>query len=115
MPADRDAYRQDGRRLVEALLAHLDAADDAERDRTEAAAAALVDDLAVRLAEAGVDGPAAIDLFVAARRPFLAELGSIARRRQLDAARLIAAYEGASTVLDRLLVRFVATHAEARA
>jgi excisionase family DNA binding protein len=114
-PADRDAFRRDGRRLVEALLAHLDAANDAERDRTESAAVALVDDLAVRLAGAGVDGPAAIDLFVAARRPFLSELGSIARRRQLGAARLVAAYESASAVLDRLLVRFVATHAEARA
>ena len=52
---DREAYRQDGRRLVEALLAYLDAdaADARGRASSEAAAAELVDDLGRRLAANG--------------------------------------------------------------
>jgi hypothetical protein len=49
-------------------------------------------------------------LFVAARRPFLAELGSIARRRSLDPDRLAGIYDQSSGLLDRLLLRLVAAH-----
>jgi excisionase family DNA binding protein len=121
VPADafdeRERYRADGRLLVAALVAHLDAdADDAAmRARSEADAAALVDDLAIRLAASGTSLTEAVGLFVAARRPFLAELSGLGRRRALDASRLAALYEQASGLLDRLLVRFLATYqAEAR-
>jgi excisionase family DNA binding protein len=107
---DRDAFRQDGRRLVEALLAHLDAADAATRDRTEAQAALLVDEFARRLASAGRSLTESVELFVAARGPFLRELGAVGRRRALDTARLADAYETASALLDRLLLRLIATH-----
>ena len=115
--ADREAYRQDGRRLVEALVAHLDADPANARARTaaEAEAAALVDDLARRLAEAGVGLTEAVSQFVAARRPFLTELAAIGRRRTLDPAHLATLYEDASAVLDRLLVRFIAAHQAAGA
>jgi excisionase family DNA binding protein len=108
---DRERYRADGRRLVKALVAHLDAdpRDAAARDRSEAEAAALVDDLAVRLVASGTSLTEAVGLFVAARRPFLAELSGLGRRRALDAARLAALYEQATGLLDRLLVRFVET------
>jgi excisionase family DNA binding protein len=109
---DRDLYRQDGRRLVAALVAHLDAdpADLAARGRSESDAVALVDDLARRLAGSGTSLTESVGLFVAARRPFLAELAGLGRRRALDAARLAALYEDASGLLDRLLLRLVATH-----
>jgi len=118
VPADdeheREHYRQDGRLLVEALAAHLDAgADDpAERDRSEAAATALVDDLARRLAASGMSLTEAVGLFVAARRPFLDELTGLGRRRALDASRLAALYQDASGLLDRLLLRMIATFQE---
>ena len=81
----------DGRRLVAALVAYLDA------DPGDGAARAA--------AEADADGPRrrpgptaggrrhvslteAVALFVAARRPFLAELAGLGRRRTLDPARL---------------------------
>ena len=110
--ADRERYRADGRRLVEALVAHLDAdpADSAARERSEAEAGALVDDLAVRVAGSGTSLTEAVGLFVTARQPFLAELSGLGRRRALDASRLAALFEQATGLLDRLLVRFVETY-----
>jgi len=115
--ADRSAYRHDGRRLVAALIAYLDAGPlDAEaRTTAESDAATLVDELARRLAGAGTSLTESVALFTAARRPFLAELSGLGRRRALDPARLGALYEDASAVLDRLLLRFIATHQEAAA
>jgi excisionase family DNA binding protein len=119
VPADdlaaREHYRRDGRLLVEALVAHLDAdpADVVERARSEAEATALVDHLARRLATAGTSLTEAVGLFVAARRPFLDELTGLGRRRALDAARLAALYDNASGLLDRLLLRLISTFHEA--
>ena len=116
-PAERERYRSGGRRLVEALVAHLDApaTDAGGRAQAEADATALVDDLARRLAGAGMSLTEAVGLFVAARRPFLDELTRLGRRRALDAARLAALYEAASGLLDRLLLRLIATFQEASA
>jgi excisionase family DNA binding protein len=115
--AERERYRRDGRRLVEALVAHLDApaTDTLARAKAEADATTLVDDLARRLAGAGMSLTEAVGLFVAARRPFLDELTGLGRRRALDAARLAALYETASGLLDRLLLRLIATFQEASA
>ena len=108
----RDAYRRDGQLLVEALVAHLDtdASDTAARAATEARATGLVDDLARRLATSETSLTDAVSRFVAARRPFLAEIAAIGRRRALDPARLATLYEDASGLLDRLLLRLIATH-----
>jgi len=119
IPADdtveRERYRRDGRRLVEVLVAHLDAepTDASARARSESEAIELVDDLARRLARSGTSLTEAVALFVAARRPFLDELTGLGRRRALDAARLAALYEGASGLLDRLLLRLIATYQQA--
>jgi hypothetical protein len=111
-----ERYRQDGRRLVDALVAHLDAdpSDGAARSSAEARAATLVDDLARRMAASGTSLTEAVGLFVAARRPFLAELAGLGRRRALDAARLAVLYEDASGLLDRLLLRLIDTYQEPR-
>ena len=112
--ADREPYRQDGRRLVEALLAHLDAdrTDQAARRRTEAEAVALVDAFATRLQGSGLSLAEAIALFVTGRRPFLAELARLGRRRTLDAARLAELYADATSLLDRLLLHLLETYQE---
>lgn len=109
-----EGYRQDGRCLVDALVAHLDAdpSDTAARSAAEARAAALVDDLARRMAAGGTSLTEAVGLFVAARRPFLAELAGLGRRRALDASRLAVLYEDASGLLDRLLLRLIETYQE---
>jgi excisionase family DNA binding protein len=111
---ERDVYRRDGRRLVEVLVAYLDAGSDtAARDELEARATSVVDDHAVRLAANGVSLTEAVSLFVTARQPFLAEIAGLGRRRSLDPVHLGALYEAASVVLDRLLLRFVQTHQRA--
>ena len=113
--ADREAYRQDGRGLVTALVAYLDAdpLDGPARATAEADAAALVDELARRLAGSRTSLTEAVASFVAARRPFMTELSGLGRRRMLDPARLGGLYEDASGLLDRLLLRLIATHQEA--
>jgi excisionase family DNA binding protein len=110
---DREAYRTDGRGLVTSLLAYLDAIEPADRAAAEATATGLVDDLARRLAGGGLSLTESVGLFIAARRPFLSELGAIARRRALGSDRVSALFEEASGLLDRLLVRLIATHQEA--
>ena len=110
---DREAFRDSGRALVGALLAHLDAIDDASRDDAEQTAIDATDDLARRLAAGGIPLADSVSLFVAARRPFLTELGVIARRRSLDPDRLAAIYDSSSGLLDRLLLRLVTIHQEA--
>lgn len=109
---DRAAYRQDGRRLIAALIDFLDAeaGDTVTRDRREGEAQAVVDDQAARLAATGSSLTEAVSRFVAARQPFLAELAGLGRSRSLDPTRLAALYGDASAILDRLLLRFIATH-----
>lgn len=111
--AEREAFRSDGRALVASLVAYLDAAEPKDRATAESSAAALTDDLARRLAAGGLSLTESVGLFVAARRPFLSELGAIARRRALDAERISALFEEASALLDRLLVRLIAAHQDA--
>lgn len=113
--AHREAFRTDGRGLVASLVAYLDAEDAEARAVAESRAATLTDDLARRLAAAGLSLTEAVGLFVTARRPFLSELGAIARRRALPADRLSAMFEDASALLDRLLIRLVAAYQEATA
>jgi excisionase family DNA binding protein len=111
--ADREAFRTDGRGLVISLVAYLDATDPIDRATAEASANDLVDDLARRLAGGGLSLTESVGLFIASRRPFLAELGVIARRRALGSDRVSALFEEASGLLDRLLIRLIATHQEA--
>ena len=112
---ERDAFRSDGRSLVASLVAYLDAASPEDRALAEATAVGLTDDLARRLAAGGLSLTESVGLFVAARRPFLSELGAIGRRRALDTDRLSAMFEEASALLDRLLVGLIRAHQAASA
>lgn len=113
--ATLERYRRDGRRLVAALIAYLDAdpSDGTARATAEDQAIAVVDDLARRMAAMGTSLTDAVGLFVAARRPFMTELAGLGRRRALDVRRLARLYEDASALLDRLLLRLIATYHEA--
>jgi excisionase family DNA binding protein len=106
--AERDAFRAEGRGLIEALVAYLDASTTADKSAAEARALALIESTARRLDESRADISAAIGAFVAARRPFLDELESIGRRRSLEAPAVMRLYAEAAALFDRLLVHFVA-------
>ena len=92
--AEREAYRDDGRRLIEALVAYLDAdaGDRASATGPKPGDGRIVDEQARRLAASGTSLTEAVARFVAARRPFLAELAGIGRRRSLDPSRLAVLY-----------------------
>lgn len=105
----RDAFRLDGRRLIEALVAYLDATTPAAREKAETEATEAVAATAGRLGESNVDVATAIGAFVSARQPFLAELEAIGRRRALEAPAVMGLYAEAAALLDRLLLHFVAS------
>jgi excisionase family DNA binding protein len=102
----REAFRADGRRLVTALLAYLDAAP-SRRPHWERQAAAAVRSTGARLAAHGAPANEAAATFIAARRPFLAELATLGRRRSLDVAALTTLYDEAVGLLDRLLLQLL--------
>jgi excisionase family DNA binding protein len=106
---DRESFRENGRRLVDALVRHLDETGTAralaERDAVDLAA-----HLGSRLALHGVPLSDGVSMFVSARRPFLAELRIVARRRGVDASRIATLYDVSTGLLDRLLLAFVAGH-----
>ncbi len=108
-PSERESFRDIGRRLVDALVRHLDETGQgriiAEREAIDLAA-----HLGERLALHGVPLGEAVSMFISARRPFLAELGVVARRRGVDGARVGELFDSSTWLLDRLLLAFVAGH-----
>lgn len=106
---DRESFRDTGRRLVDALVRHLDETGPgramAERDAVDLAA-----HLGERVALHGVPLSDGVSMFVSARRPFLAELRVVARRRGVEAARVGDLYDVSVGLLDRLLLAFAAAH-----
>jgi hypothetical protein len=109
-PDDREAFRQLGRRLAWELVAHLDA-DDPESRRhhlTEATSAAV--DYGRRGASLELSLSDVVEGFLAFRRPFLAEIAGVARRRGFDADELARLHGDADAALDRLLVATMSGH-----
>jgi excisionase family DNA binding protein len=109
--ADREAFREAGRRLVEALVDVVDAGSDAQRWEAEAQARQGTLELAGLLAARSVGLPAAIEAFISARRPFLAEIARIGRGGNLTATEVGELYERSTVLLDRLVVIFAAAAA----
>jgi excisionase family DNA binding protein len=107
--SERDAFRIEGRRLIETLVAYLDATSASTKELVEAEAMTVVAKTARRLGESNLDMATAIGAFVAARGPFLGELESIGRRRALEAPAVMGLYAEATALLDRLLLHFVAS------
>jgi hypothetical protein len=110
--AERDTFRDLGRSLAWALVAHLDAADAGDRARhlAEARTAAIEygrHGAALRLSLSDV-----VEGFLSFRRPFLAELATTARRRAFDAAEVAGLYDDAERALDGLLVATMSGHGQ---
>lgn len=109
---EREAFRELGRSLVDALVRHLDETGPAralaERDALDLAA-----HFGERLAMHGAPLGDGVSMFVNARRPFLAELSLFARRRGVNASHIGELYDTSTGLLDRLLLAFVAAHERA--
>lgn len=110
--SERESYREVGRSLVDALVRHLDETGP-RRALAEREAVDLAAHLGERLAVHGVPLADGVSMFVSARRPFLAELNVVARRRGVAGARVSELYHTSTGLLDRLLLAFVAAHESA--
>jgi len=111
---DRESFRDTGRRLVDALVRHIDETG-AARATASREAVELAAGMGERLARHGVPLPEAVSMFLSARRPFLAELNAMARRRGVDGSRFGALCDTTTSLLDRLLLAFVEAHTAAGA
>ena len=102
--AQRERFRAYGRGIVAALVAALDAEDPARReDRLREAADACAEYGRIAGRE-DLGAPMTADLFLRFRRPFLAELAALARRREFDAAATSTLMGEANAALDGLLL-----------
>jgi excisionase family DNA binding protein len=100
----RERFRGYGRGIVAALLAALDTDDPLRKaDRLHEAGDACTEYGRIAGRE-GLGAPMTADLFLRFRRPFLAELGALARRREFDAAATSSLIAEANAALDGLLL-----------
>lgn len=107
-------FREHGRQLAGALVAHLDAPDEEtahERLAEATAEAAAYGRMASGL---GISLSQAVEGFLQFRRPFLHELALVARRRGFDTDATTDLLESADRAMDRLLVASMAAHGVAR-
>jgi excisionase family DNA binding protein len=100
----RERFRGYGRGIVTALLAALDADDPARRADLLRSAEDACTQYGRLAADESLGASMTADIFLRFRRPFLAELGSLSRRREFDASATSALIAEANTALDGLLL-----------
>jgi hypothetical protein len=106
---ERARFRRRGTELVGNLLAYLDA--DRERESVLfAAAERQTHEYGAEAARAGASLSDTVEGFLRFRRPFVAELALLARRRHLDTREATELLADAETALDRLLVTLMLGH-----
>jgi excisionase family DNA binding protein len=110
----RHWFRDQGRRLVEELLAHLDAPD-AEASRHHLAEATAIASSYGRTASAmGAGLSDALEAFLRFRHPFLDELAAVLHRRGVDGAHADVVERAADRAMDALLIAAMAAHSVQR-
>jgi excisionase family DNA binding protein len=108
--AERESFREHGRRILAGVLGFLDAA---TPDESEASLLGALDASARYGALArdhDIDLDVLTDTFLRFRLPFLHELGRIARRRRLETDEAMDLLLAASRVFDRLLLALLRGH-----
>lgn len=100
----RDRFRRFGRSMIASLVVALDAGDPEEREGLLQEAEIACSEYGRVAARQRLDSATTADMFLRFRRPFLDELGALARRRELDASATVSLIAEANAALDGLLV-----------
>ena len=100
----RERFRQYGRGIVTALVAALDTPMSASGASSFATPRTPARNTAGSPGARASGSATTTDLFLRFRRPFIAELGAIARRREFDADATSTLFTDANTALDDLLL-----------
>jgi excisionase family DNA binding protein len=101
---DRSRFRDHGRRIVRAALSALETTDADLRERDLAEATEASAEYGRAAASIGLPCSTTVATYLRFRRPFLAELSALARRRGLDAGAATELTDRARDMFDRLLV-----------
>lgn len=107
---DRARFRERGRRLVGLLIEHLDAPDRASRELALQEARQVAAEHGRILAGLGLSLTDAVAAFLRFRSPFLAELATLARRRNFDTREATVLLTDADRATDALLVAMMTGH-----
>lgn len=110
----RQAFREHGLSVARELLAYLDATTERDRVAHLATASLTAADYGVAAARAGLPASATVQTFLRFRRPFVAEMRAVARRRGLDTSAATDLLGRASDAMDELLVAVVRAYEDAR-
>lgn len=108
--AEREPFRDHGRRIANALLSFLDASTGEAREAALGEAEASAREYGRIAAERGIAVAATVELFLRFRMPLLRELGAAARRRGLETAEATDLLEAATEAVDTLLSALVHGH-----
>ena len=108
--ADLDAFRQRGRRLTAELLAHLDAAEPAQREHHLREASSVAAEQGRAMALLGRSLTEAVENFLRFRTPLLDEILAVARRRGFDTRETTELLRTTERAMDRLLVATMTGH-----
>jgi hypothetical protein len=106
--AQRQSFRDHGLVIARELLAALDAATDADRSAHLASASSAAAEYGTAAVQHGLGVGATVDAFLHFKRPFVAELLNVARRRGLDTAATTTLIGRAIDAIDQLLIALVA-------
>jgi hypothetical protein len=99
----RARLRDHGRVIAASLIGSIEATGEPERESALAAGMEAAADYGRIAATLGATMRQTVATFLVFRRPFVEEMGSIARRRELDAAGTAALLGASAEAIDRLL------------
>jgi excisionase family DNA binding protein len=105
--SNRQLFRERGRRMVECLLAHLDAEGPAPAMANLHEAAGHAAETGASTARLGASLSEGVETFLRFRAPFIAELAATARKRGLDTREATGLLVDAEAAFDKLLLAFM--------
>ncbi len=105
--SERQLFRERGSRMVECLVAHLDAAAPGPAMANLHEAAGHAAEYGASTARLGAPLSEAVETFLRFRAPFIAELAATARRRGLDTREATGLLVDADSAFDKLLMSFI--------